>query len=169
MLAGPSVFTIGFLIVFSTRLLLSTSQSQQTGALTISSVAIEVALKLSLALIPNLLIRFLHHEPLASFGISWSKTPVRHLMLEASTALLWLFLDYSALVLIFGSSIVTFNCSAEMHWGVRLFYFVHLLTLNSLGEKTWMGARCSSKNQTKETEMAVEDEGHLFMLGIRIQ
>ncbi len=134
-LVGLCVFIIGFLIVFCARLFVSVIQSQQDGVLIVLGAAVEVVLKLSLVLMPILFIRFVHREPLGSFGISWGETPFRHLLIGASTAVLWLILDFLALVLVFGSGVVAFGWRSDMVWGVWLFNFVYLLTLNSLGEE----------------------------------
>jgi len=134
-LAGFTVFIIGFLITLGTRLFIALYLPDQIQSLGIAEALIEIALKLSLAVISILFILFVHRESLGKFGISWGRTPVRHLTLGGLTALLWLLLDYSVLVLIFGSSVITFINLANVQWAVWLFWFLHLLTLNSVGEE----------------------------------
>jgi len=134
-LAGLSVFTIGFLITLGARSYLSLVQIQQTSAVGVVNIAVEVVLKLSLALVPVLFIMFAHREFLGNFGIALGKTPVRHLVIGTLTAVLWLFLEYVVLLSIWGASVVSFDGQRDMQWSAWVFYFVHLLTLNSLGEE----------------------------------
>jgi len=54
MLTGLSVFTVGFLITLGARFYLSLVQIPQTSAFGVANIAVEVVLKLSLALVPVL-------------------------------------------------------------------------------------------------------------------
>lgn len=135
MLTGLSVFTVGFLITLGARFYLSLVQIPQTSAFGVANIAVEVVLKLSLALVPVLFIKFMHRESLGNFGIALGETPVRHLVIGAVTAVLWLFLEYVVLVSIWGSSVISSDGQRDMQWSAWVFYFVHLLTLNSLGEE----------------------------------
>ena len=134
-MTGLVIFTIGFLITFSARLYLSSTQTPQTEAVGAIDAIVEVALKLSLVLIPILFIKLIHREPLNRFGIAAGKTPFKHLAIGASTALLWLFLNYLALLSIFGFDVITIRGWTYVQSPAWLFQFFHLLTLNSIGEE----------------------------------
>jgi len=134
-LAGLSAFTIGFLITLSARFYLSFIEMPQTSTFGPANTAVEVALKLSLIIVPILFIRFLHRESLGNFGIAWGETPLRHLIMGAVIAVLWLSLEYVVLMSIWGPNVMSPDGQRDMHWNAWLFYFVHLLTLNSLGEE----------------------------------
>lgn len=129
-LLGLTVFVIGFMITLGARLYLSFFQPQQPVIATV-----EVALKLSLAVIPVVFIRLFHREPLSRFGVTLGRTPLRHIVVGTSTALIWLFLTYLASALIFGLQVISLTTWAEMRGFAWLFEFAHLLTLNSIGEE----------------------------------
>jgi membrane protease YdiL (CAAX protease family) len=133
--AGIALFVIDFLITLGARFFIAQYLPNEIQMLGVAKATIEVALKLCLTVIPILFILYLHHEPLRKFGISWGKTPFRHLTMGALIALLWFFLGFSALIFTFGSSVVTFIPLTNINWNVWLFWFVYLLTLNSLGEE----------------------------------
>lgn len=130
-LLGITVFAIGFLITLGARLYLSYSQPQQPA----TSAIVEVTLKVSLAVIPVIFIRLLHREPLSRFGVTLGRTPLRHIVVGASIALIWLVLSYLASALIFGLQVISLTTWAELQAFAWLFEFAHLLTLNSIGEE----------------------------------
>jgi membrane protease YdiL (CAAX protease family) len=132
---GLTVFAIGFMITLGARFYLSFSQTQQTSQIGATSVAVEVALKVSLAVIPVIFIRLFHREPLSRFGVTFGKTPLRHLVVGVSTAMIWLVMSFLAAALIFGSDVISARTLAEIQGFAWLFEFFHLLTLNSIGEE----------------------------------
>lgn len=134
-LAGLTLFIASVLITVMTRVFIAQYLPEQITTLGVARAVIEVALKLSLAAIPVIFILFLHREPLEKFGITWGKTPIRHLVIGASTAFLWLLLDYLVLLLALGSTVVTSSQWRSEQWAVWLFWFVHLLFFNSVGEE----------------------------------
>jgi membrane protease YdiL (CAAX protease family) len=130
-LLGLAVFAIGFMITLGARLYLSSAQPQQpaTGAV------VEVALKVSLAVIPVIFIGLFHRESLSRFGVTLGRTPLRHIVIGALTALIWLALSYLVSALIFGLQVISLTTWAEIQGFAWLFEFAHLLTLNSIGEE----------------------------------
>lgn len=132
---GLVVFALGFMITLGARLYLSFSQPQQPSQVEATRATVEVALKLSLAVIPVIFIRLFHREPLSRFGVALGRTPLRHIVIGASTALIWLVLSYLASALIFGLQVISLTTWAEMQGWAWLFEFAHLLTLNSIGEE----------------------------------
>jgi membrane protease YdiL (CAAX protease family) len=134
-LIGLTVFAIGFMVTLGARLYLSFSPPQQPSQLEATSAVVEVALKVSLVVIPVIFIRLFHREPLSRFGVTLGRTPLRHVVIGALTALIWLVLSYMASALIFGLEVISPRTWAEMQGFAWLFGFVHLLTLNSIGEE----------------------------------
>ena len=123
-LAGLSVFAIGFLLTLGARFYLSLVQMQQTSAVGAVDIVIEVVLKVSLVLVPVFFIMFVHRGSLGNFGIALGETPVRHLIIGAVTAVLWLFLEYVVLVSLWGSSVLISDGQRGMPWSAWVFYFV---------------------------------------------